>query len=257
MQRTRILTLALAAALAGLVSFPAAAQETSRRGASVAGRVVDALSGQGVPRVSIKIPALSRTAITNDDGYFLLEDLEPGEHEWSFDRLGYALLRERTQTQDGDRFTVAMMPRPEVLEALNVTVNVLDQQRRRITMPVRAVEGDDLLRSGISNPVEVLEADAGVQALSCGEDTCVRYAGRSLIPVVYIDEVPAFRGLQDLRNIPAQDLYVLEAYDNGRIVRAYTRNFMEYLARRGRQPRDILTLGAYHSQSASPRRGPY
>lgn len=245
MQRTRILTLALAAALAGLAA-PAAAQETSQKGAAVAGRVVDALSGQGVPRVTIKIPALSRTAITNDEGYFLLEDLEPGEHEWSFDRIGYALLRERTQTQDGDRFTVSMMPRPEVLEALNVTVNVLDEQRRRITMPVRAVEGDDLLRSGISNPVEVLEVDAGVQVLSCGEEMCVRYAGRQVLPIVFIDEVPAFRGLHDLRNIPAQDLYVLEAYDRGRYVRAYTRNYMESLARRGRHPRDILTLGMYH-----------
>lgn len=251
MQRTRILS--LAAVLATLAAaLPAAAQEQPRKGATVSGRVVDALTGQGVPHVSIKIPALSRTAITNAEGYFVLEDLEPGEHEWSFDRIGYALLRERTETKDGDRFTVSIMPRPQVLEALVVTVDVLDRQRRRIAVPVRAVEGDDILRSGISNPVELLESSAGVRVLSCGEELCVRNRGGSVLPTVYIDEVPTFRGLHDLRVIPAMDLYVLESYDNGSVVRAYTRNFMEYLARRGRHPRDIQTLAMYHRRPGTP-----
>jgi hypothetical protein len=49
-------------------------------------------------------------------------------------------------------------------------------------------------------------------------------------PVVYIDERRAF-GLEELEAYPTFDIYMVEAYDSGRMVRVYTNWFVQKLAR--------------------------
>ena len=49
---------------------------------------------------------------------------------------------------------------------------------------------------------------------------------------VYIDEFPALGGLDELGMYSPQDLYLIEVYSFGRVIRAYTYEFMERMAER-------------------------
>jgi hypothetical protein len=52
---------------------------------------------------------------------------------------------------------------------------------------------------------------------------------------VYIDDRPAFGGMEELETYAPHELYALESYAGGRMVRAYTMWFMEDLARKKRR----------------------
>lgn len=61
---------------------------------------------------------------------------------------------------------------------------------------------------------------------------CVLSRGRRVQPSVNIDEVPAIGGLDQLALYNPQDLYLLEVYSQGRMIRAYTEDFMGRHAKR-------------------------
>jgi hypothetical protein len=52
---------------------------------------------------------------------------------------------------------------------------------------------------------------------------------------VYIDDRPAFGGMEELEMYAPHELYAIESYAGGRMVRAYTMWFMEDLARKKRR----------------------
>ena len=58
----------------------------------------------------------------------------------------------------------------------------------------------------------------------------MRRRGEYVQPIVYIDERRAF-GLDELASYPMNDIYLVESYDGGRMVRVYTTWFMQRLAR--------------------------
>ena len=59
---------------------------------------------------------------------------------------------------------------------------------------------------------------------------CIRRRGSLVSPRVYIDEMPAIRGLDALKNYPTTQIYALEVYSQGAEIRAYTYNFMQRMA---------------------------
>jgi hypothetical protein len=246
----RIRELARVVPLAALLAaVPAAAQEqiaqaaaapAGRGSATVAGRVVDAMTGEGISGVSIRLPKLNRAIATGDGGYFLLADLPEGEVDWTFTRMGYATHNEASEVRDGDRFTVALLPRPELLEGLLVTVDALESNRRSVATTVRAVGETELQTSGYVNPLDVLGSSSmQVEIVPCPPKMCVNARGKLIYPIVWIDDEPAPGGLTELAGYPAWDLYTVESFADGKLIRAYTRNYMEQMARNGRTPRRL------------------
>ena len=61
-------------------------------------------------------------------------------------------------------------------------------------------------------------------------------------PSVYIDEMPAARGLDALRNYPTTQIYALEVYSQGAEIRVYTYSFMQRMAA---NPEALIALGPW------------
>lgn len=231
------ITLALASSLA--------AQDRPTGTATVVGRVVDATTGAGVPRAQVRLPALDRMVLTNGEGYFLVDGLSEGEHEFAFRRLGYADWDQTSMVKDGDRFTVRMLPRPAVLEGITVTANAFEVNRRRVAMRVDAVDEETIMASGLTNAVDILASRGNVAVTSCpptNERQCVWVRNELFRPAVWIDEEPAPGGLTQLLAYAAAELYTIEAFGGGMAIRVYTRDYVERLAELGRRPAAFTPL---------------
>ena len=64
--------------------------DAADHGAVFAGMVLDDSSRRPIANVELALPALSRTALTNDEGMFRLADIPPGEHQVVLRRIGYS-----------------------------------------------------------------------------------------------------------------------------------------------------------------------
>jgi hypothetical protein len=222
-----------------------AAQDRPAGTATVVGRVVDATTGAGVPRAQVRLPALDRLVLANEEGYFLIDGLTEGEHEFAFRRLGYADWDQTTIVKDGDRLTVRMLPRPAVLEGITVTANAFEVNRRRVAMRVDAVDEETIVASGLTNAVDILASRANVTVTSCpptNERQCVWVRNDLVRPSVWIDDEPAPGGLTQLLTYAPAEFYTIEAFGGGVVIRAYTRNYVSRLAETGQRPMPFLPL---------------
>ncbi|HYJ79828.1 MAG TPA: carboxypeptidase regulatory-like domain-containing protein [Longimicrobiaceae bacterium] len=234
---------------------PLAAQQPPAATATVVGRVVDAVSGAGVPRAQVRLPALGRMVLTSEEGYFLIDGVPEGEHEWAFRRLGYADWDQVSPVKDGDRLTVRMLPRPAVLEGITVTANAFEVNRRRVAMRVDAVDEETIMASGLTNAVDILSSRANVAVAACppsNERACVWVHNDLIRPAVWIDDEPAPGGLTQLLIYPAAELYTIEAFGGGRAIRVYTRRYVERLAELGRRPDAFMPLWGGGGGSVRP-----
>ncbi len=78
--------------------------------------------------------------------------------------------------------------------------------------------------------------------------------GRTIGPVVYIDERPAPFGLAQLRWYRPDDFHLIEIYGGGREIRAYTPRYIERLAR-GEASFALIPVGLPLRQASSARWG--
>lgn len=252
--RRSLLSVIIIAAAA--LAAPLAAQQAPAAGtATVVGRVVDATTGAGVPRAQVRLPALERMVLTSEEGYFLIEGIPEGEHEWSFRRIGYADWDQTSLVKDGDRFTVRMLARPAVLEGITVTANAFEVNRRRVAMRVDAVDEETIMASGFSNAVDILASRANVAVTFCppaNERACVWVRGDLIRPSVWIDDEPAPGGLTQLLIYASPELYTIEAYGGGSVIRVYTRRYVERLAETGQRPQVYNPLWSGGGGSVRP-----
>ena len=111
-------------------------------------------------------------------------------------------------------------------------------------MPAQSFNEVTLANSRQDNVVNFLDARAGLMRVDCpgviGSEECYWVAGRPILPIVYIDEVPVAGGMSELSTMWPQQLYLLEVYDHGGEIRAYTKPFMERAAKTDFRP---LPLG--------------
>lgn len=145
---------------------PAAPQVTGT--ATVAGRVLDATTGQGVPGAAVYLPEIRRGAVTDETGGFVLERVPEGEFQWRITRVGYASWEDSSPLKDEDWFTIRILPRPAVLQGIIAVADAFDARRRRVSVSVRAVERADIIRAVASNASQVLESAGGVDVVRCG-----------------------------------------------------------------------------------------
>ena len=122
--------LALLAAAPATAQNPAPADSAPPLGTAVmSGRVLDGLSGEPVPGVSVYIHELRRMTTTDEYGGFVLTQLPEGSYRWSFRRLGYAAWESESEVRNGDWFTVRILPQPEVLAGVTVVLDGFERRR--------------------------------------------------------------------------------------------------------------------------------
>lgn len=231
-------TLAVLAALL-LSGLPAAAQVPGAATITVRGSVVDSRSGAPIVGARVGVPSL-RTFVGSDSaGQFTIR-LPAGAHLFSFDRLGYARLTEEVELVDGDRLDVALLPRSVMLEAITVSANRLTERRHRVPAASLATTHEEIAVGGYSNAAQAAMLRFNFEGCPGAlRDNCVLVRGRREPLIVYINEVRAYGGIEQVRGIPPADVYMLEWYPSNTMLRVYTVAYVEALAVGKRRLRDI------------------
>ena len=227
----------------------ATAQEEVPTGVAImSGRVVDATTDEGIEGVFVSIPALPRHTMTDAQGYFLLTGLPEGNHRWHFRRMGYSTWEGESITMDGDRFTVRLLPQPEVLAGITVVSNGFELRRRRVPAAVYAVDEAQIAASGAGNAHQLVMSRGRIPVIACGPEelfACMSFRGDLIRPGVFVDDQPFPGGLRGLSIYSAHEIHLLEVvrYRDGVRVYLTTRMYAEQLARLGRRPDPFLLVG--------------
>ena len=229
------------AVLAGLllVGLPAAAQDPAAAPITIRGSVVDSRSGAPVVGARVGVPSLRTFVGSDSTGQFTIR-LPAGAHLFSFDRLGYARLTEEVELVEGDRLDVALLPRSVMLEAITVSANRLTERRHRVPTASLATTHEEIAVGGYSNAAQAAMLRFNFEGCPGAlRDNCVLVRGRRQPLIVYINEVRAYGGIEQVRGIPPADVYMLEWYPSNTMLRVYTVAYVEDLAAGKRRLRDI------------------
>jgi hypothetical protein len=232
MPRTHLI--AVCAAL--LLPSTVAAQAGTTAEVEVSGRVVDAATQAPIVGAVVELRDVRRKAVSDSTGRFVLQRIPRGTHQWVISRIGYAAWEESTEVDDGDEFTIALLARPEVLEGITAVASQLTHRREGSGMAVRTVEGNTLRFSASPSVFALVHDRLGVAGVPCddqnaGSHSCAWIRGELMPVVVYVDEQRANGGLEDLNNYVPQELFAVESYAGGRMIRVITVPFAERIAR--------------------------
>jgi hypothetical protein len=87
---------------------------------SLAGTIVDDLSGLPLASAVVSLPKLGVDAVTNQDGQFLLEGLPRGSQEVKFEAPGYVGVVEQLEIAESDFLQIRLDPLAAVLDQILV-----------------------------------------------------------------------------------------------------------------------------------------
>ncbi len=220
------------------LAAPLAAQETGDSASVppdwIVGQVIDARNGEPIVGARVSAVGTDWASITNATGRFALRDLDPGIWNVQVENLGYTAraVQARVPT-DGRVLVIEIEPDPIVLEGLEVVTRRFETRRRAVGVAVREFGTDDLAVSGDRSVAEMLQMRFGLMPARCtdGGNGCVWLRGRSERPEVYIDEAPILEGWEVLDLFRPYEFHMLEVFQSGRHIRAYTHAFMERASR--------------------------
>lgn len=235
-----LLVLAAAAGAA-----PVAAQDPDEAAdTSVRGVVLDVLTGARLDGARVQAEGMRGGTLTDSLGLFALDRVPVGFQVLTVEHYGFEGVEVSLDVQPGMRpFVVELTPKPVMLEGLGVVTDRLAEmesrlrsRRRAVATSARAFDLERLTRSPARDMLEFLRFESSLGLSPCGgrwaSSLCVFRRGRWTEPGVYIDEIPAVGGLDQLATYRPSELYLVEVYSSGLQIRAYTHNFMERMARR-------------------------
>jgi len=128
---------------------------------------------------------------------------------------------------------IELQPKPVVLEGIKVLADRFRRRRMANSMVVQAY-GSRELRAMPSDVLDFLRHHSFVHLTHCGLGgpfyNCIWSRGRPVKPQIWVDEFPAFGGLDDLVGLPTSMVYLVEVYGYGSQIRVYTNDFMRYAA---------------------------
>lgn len=207
--------------------------------AGVQGRVVDAATGAPIAGAFVSLSDLDWGVLTDADGRFLLRVDPSPRYRVEVQNLGFQTL-EREIERPGPDLTLEIEADPVQLEELRVMVDRFRFRRRAAAMSVTAFERDALLADASTDVMQFLQSRTGRPLRECPfrnafASLCIRARGRWQPVRVYVDEMPVFGGLSELRTYKPQELYMIEVYNLGAHIRLYSTHYMDRLVRSGRR----------------------
>lgn len=226
---------------------PARAQQPDSAATPVilTGVVYDVLTGTAIPTAQVSLQHSRQGVLTDSDGVFRLGDVDTGPQLLVVTQFGYqqrVLAMTLTPEWEG-MIEVAMTPRPIMLEGVTATVENITEMEARLRFRRRAnaasswaYDQQELFRSMSGTPLDFLNRRTLVRVVTCPpgvmSSRCVYRRGRAVEPWVYVDEMIAWGGLDELESYPVSDIYLMEVYAWGSEIRVYTNRFMERMARK-------------------------
>lgn len=157
----RIAAFPLALALSLTASRPAVAND-------IFGRVIDAESGEPVSGALVKLLDTSHDALTDEDGRFLLRDVEPGEYTLEVSQLGYSAQTGRIEVPEGSNVRLRIAVAPAVIELEPIEVAVRSAKLESVGFYRR-------MQSGIGT--FITRADLEAESVARLSDYVTRVAG--------------------------------------------------------------------------------
>lgn len=226
MSRTSLLV-----ACAALVLLPAAARAQS---AEISGRVVDAGTREPVPAAQVSLPALSRQAVTADDGSFTLRALAAGRHVVETRRVGYALRRDTLQLDAGQPLRIVIALQPEAATLPPVAVETTPRrpylggfwERRERGM------GMFLTRDEIDRkrPLRITDLFQGLQGVTLTRTSRGRFLtferGNRCVAAVFVNGSPFQMTDSGIDEIHPDDIEAIEIYSPSRVPVEFNRTAM-------------------------------
>jgi hypothetical protein len=228
---------ALALLLPARGSSQAASRDTTLR-IEVRGRVVDAVSGAPIEGAVVELSDARRKAAADATGAFVLRAVTPGTHHWVISRLGYAAWEEDSEVEDGEELTIRLLPRPQVLEGITAVASRLMLRREASGFMSRVINRNTIKLSAAPDVAVLVRNQLGLAGVPCpsrsgaeGEPRCAWVRGELVAVAVYLDEQRLAGGLADLSYYLPQEVYTIESFYGGAMVRVITDTFAARLAR--------------------------
>jgi hypothetical protein len=236
----------LLAALPLFLCAGTAAAHAQARTLTLTGEVRDVATGEPIERAVVELTNLRRRTTTDAAGRFTLERIPPGEHTWHVRGTGYVAWEETFPVEaDGD-FVVGLMANVVQLDPLRVTVHrreaALELRRNTSGMSVRSFDETALRRSAHATVALFLHDNSVLRTVPCSRSTmqslqnmdmgrpsdgCVIARGNIVSVSVFIDEQRVSDGLSALFGYSPHEIHSVEVYEGGRMVRVYTRWFVD------------------------------
>ena len=118
------MTIGLAAILGGPLAShgPLRAQENEVRTVTVEGEVLDGVTGLPVAVAIIGVPGIDRSAISDEWGYFKLEDVPVGTYVLQVMRIGYETLGAEVPLNGEEILGLHLTPGPVPLDGIKIKV---------------------------------------------------------------------------------------------------------------------------------------
>ena len=238
----------LTTALAG--AAPAGAQAGGFTPVTFSGQVVDTYRGEPVEGAIVRLEGTRRAdgsiilGITGETGHFNIPDVPPGPSAVLVSRIGYADLVQVLDIREGQFVDIAVIPKPVVLEGIEVYVDRLTTRLREIPYLTNTYEEAALRFAPDFNVAQFLHSQPGFEFVPCFEDLsttspftqrldCIRARGTTpQRPRIFVDDAPAFGGVQELATLPTSEVYRVEVIRGCGQIRVYTVTFVEGTATR-------------------------
>jgi hypothetical protein len=207
--------------------MPAAGQAAER--VTVRGQLLDRVDGHPLTAAKVAIPALRVAVYTDARGGFVLPPMPAGTYDVEMERLGYRAVRANMTLEKDDSVVVRLTPEPLALDELKVFGTSLMTRTERSTVSARSFDVRMFDTYSGGNTLAFLGDYAGIHAMPCGRTSpgynCATIRGLPEAVGVWIDGQPSMFGLEELRTIPAQEIFHINVYMGGALVEVITREY--------------------------------
>lgn len=216
-----------------VVAASASAQRSPARGFTASGVVTDLQAGTPLNGALIEFPRLRRQTVTDSAGRFQMNGIRPGRHQIVVSQIGYRTMSRNLELREDKSLEIALEPDPIAMRGVEVQIDRLQARRASVAVAVDAFDRSSLVKVPSWSAADFLRSR--LFFVSCGQPVnvrnCIMRRGTLTQPIVYIDERRALGGFHELDLYPSHDIFLIEAYEQGRMIRIYTSFFMQNLAR--------------------------
>lgn len=210
------------------------------------GQVIDTYEGVPVVGVAVRLMTVARAdgsavmGVTNDSGHFAIANVPPGPSRIAVSRIGYADLYQVLDIQGGQVVEIAIVPKPVVLEGIEVYVDRLTSRLRSLPYLTSTFDNTKIRLEPDVSVAGYLHSQPGFEFVPCfvGQSAvgmrippCIRTRGTvPQRPRVFIDDAPAFGGVTELTTLPTTEIYRIEVIRGCGQIRVYTISYVEGMA---------------------------
>ncbi|SEM00824.1 iron complex outermembrane recepter protein [bacterium A37T11] len=197
-QIKKIIPCLFCCAFTGWLYSPVSAQQTGEAKGYVYGP-----SNEPIAHATVSLEGRQTETLTNEDGYFIFDNLPFGTYPAHIRMVGYQTLISkiivRPDAVNGMRFTIN--PNPQMLSPVTVTAEKKQADMQKVPLPLTVISGRQIEERNIREVSDLLLASPNTMTFNAGAPTLNLISIRGVATYttdpaigVYVDGVPMFDG---------------------------------------------------------------